>query len=217
MGSAQLASRLSLPRRTRSAVWFTPAFARVHPADCPGSVSGLAVLPRAAAREAFTSLPQGPSLRSGLFCPGPSSLSRPHPPVSQAQWDFAAEPFIPTAFAVRGAAATHETFPTFTAVLSQRAVDPAPVGPQFCPISPLRCQASSLEDRVATHKYRLCQQCSTGMGFRRCIVRFMLRPADLPRPPGWLRRRVDCTPRLLRTLSPPLLPPLVAERRWGSG
>jgi hypothetical protein len=28
-------------------------------------------------------LPQGPSLRSGLFCPGPSSLNRPHPPQLQ--------------------------------------------------------------------------------------------------------------------------------------
>ena len=29
-------------------------------------------------------LPQGPSLRSGLCCPGPSSLTRPHPPHSPA-------------------------------------------------------------------------------------------------------------------------------------
>ena len=33
-------------------------------------------------------LPQGPSLRSGLCCPGPSSLNRPHPPHSQAHPDF---------------------------------------------------------------------------------------------------------------------------------
>ena len=35
-------------------------------------------------------LPQGPSLRSGFFCPGPSTLNRPHPPHSQAHPDFAA-------------------------------------------------------------------------------------------------------------------------------
>ncbi len=35
-------------------------------------------------------LPQGPSLRSGLFCPGPSTLNRPHPPHAQAHPDFAA-------------------------------------------------------------------------------------------------------------------------------
>src|ERR1700676_4473536 len=34
-------------------------------------------------------LPQGPSLRSGLCCPGPSSLSWPHPPHSRAHPDFA--------------------------------------------------------------------------------------------------------------------------------
>ena len=33
-------------------------------------------------------LPQGPSLRSGLCCPGPSSLNRPHPPHSPAHPDF---------------------------------------------------------------------------------------------------------------------------------
>jgi hypothetical protein len=47
-----------------------------------------------------TALPQGPSLRSGLFCPGPSSLNRPHPPHSSAREDFAALRFIPHAFAV---------------------------------------------------------------------------------------------------------------------
>ena len=31
---------------------------------------------------------QGPSLRSGLCCPGPSTLNRPHPPHSQAHHNF---------------------------------------------------------------------------------------------------------------------------------
>jgi len=35
-----------------------------------------------------TALPQGPSLRSRLCCPGPSSLNRPHPSPSQAHRDF---------------------------------------------------------------------------------------------------------------------------------
>ena len=43
---------------------------------------------------------QGPSLRSGLCCPGPSSLIRPHPPHSQAHLDFTASRFIPDALAV---------------------------------------------------------------------------------------------------------------------
>src|SRR5208337_4777642 len=44
---------------------------------------------------------QGSSLRSGLFCPGPSSLMRPHPPHSQAHRDVAAWWLIRNAFAVR--------------------------------------------------------------------------------------------------------------------
>ena len=45
--------------------------------------------------------PQRPSLGSGLFCPGPSSLNRPHPPHSQAHRDFNAWRLIRDAFAVR--------------------------------------------------------------------------------------------------------------------
>ena len=48
----------------------------------------------------FTALPQGPSLRSGLCCPGPSSLIRPHPPHSRAHLDFADSRLIPDALAV---------------------------------------------------------------------------------------------------------------------
>src|SRR5678815_553100 len=49
---------------------------------------------------AVLALPQGPSLRSGLCCPGPSSLMRPHPPHSQAHPDFTVLRLIPDAFAV---------------------------------------------------------------------------------------------------------------------
>ena len=50
------------------------------------------------------------------------------------------------------------------------------------------------------------------MPFRRCIVRVMLRPARLPSPPDWLRRRNPWR-RLLRTVSPPLLTRPVAMPR----
>ena len=49
----------------------------------------------------FVALPQGPSLRFGLYCPDPSSLIRPHPPRSQAHRDFTAGRLIRNAFAVR--------------------------------------------------------------------------------------------------------------------
>ena len=45
--------------------------------------------------------PQGPSLGSGLYCPGPSSLNRPHPSRSRAHHDFTAWRLIRNAFAVR--------------------------------------------------------------------------------------------------------------------
>src|SRR5215831_4867161 len=46
--------------------------------------------------------PGGPSPRSGLFCPSPSTLNlnRPHPPQLRAHLDFAALRFIRDAFAV---------------------------------------------------------------------------------------------------------------------
>ena len=50
--------------------------------------------------EELSPLPQRPSLRSGLCCPGPSSLNRPHAPHSRAHPDFAAMRFIRDAFAV---------------------------------------------------------------------------------------------------------------------
>ena len=57
----------------------------------------------ATVRAVLSALPQGPSLRSGLFCPGPSTLIRPHPPHSQAHRDFAAWRLIRDAFAIAGA------------------------------------------------------------------------------------------------------------------
>src|SRR5271169_4369915 len=50
--------------------------------------------------EESTPLPQRSSLRSGFYCPSPSTLNRPHPSHSQAHPDFAAWRFIPDALAV---------------------------------------------------------------------------------------------------------------------
>ena len=64
------------------------------------SVPGPDVLVSASVRTVFRST-QRPSLRSGLFGPGPSTLMRPDPPHSWAPPDFAALRFIPDALAVR--------------------------------------------------------------------------------------------------------------------
>ena len=63
--------------------------------------------------------PQGPSLGSRLFCPGPSSLNRPHPPPSWTHRDFTAGRLIRDAFAVR-----------------ERLGDPRVVPGFRCPFSP---------------------------------------------------------------------------------
>jgi len=65
---------------------------------------------------AIAALPQGPSLRSGLCCPGPSSLIWSHAPHLQAQLDFTAMRLIRAAFAVRPISAPRR--PTSGSVLS---------------------------------------------------------------------------------------------------
>ena len=67
-----------------------------------------------AMRATFVALLQGPSLRSRLCCPGPSSLSRPHPPLSQAHRNFAVRRFICGAFAVRERLGNPREVPRFT-------------------------------------------------------------------------------------------------------
>jgi hypothetical protein len=62
---------------------------------------GAVVRLSAAIRATVVALPQGSSLRPGLFCPGPSTLNRPHPPQWRAHLDFAALRFIRDALAVR--------------------------------------------------------------------------------------------------------------------
>jgi hypothetical protein len=50
--------------------------------------------------EESTPLPQRSSLRTGFYCPSPSTLNRPHPSHSQAHPDFTALRFIRDALAV---------------------------------------------------------------------------------------------------------------------
>ena len=67
-----------------------------------------------AMRATYIALLQGPSLRSGFCCPGPSTLNRPHPPHSQARHNFVVRRPICDAFAVRERLAGPRVVPRFT-------------------------------------------------------------------------------------------------------
>ena len=87
---------------SRRSVCLRPSCSPLHSSD-PRSVPGDVARWSTSVRAATAALPQGPSLRTEFFCPGPSTLNRPHPPHSQAHPDFTALRLIPDAFAVHTA------------------------------------------------------------------------------------------------------------------
>jgi hypothetical protein len=121
----------------------------------------------------LTPLPQRPSLRSGLCCPSPSSLNRPHAPHSQARPDFAVRRFIQNAFAVRERLGDPRVVPCFRQLLfSDMSSSMSPEDPVAAYIQYLHhqhrpshkggnCSASSV-----THKSASC-----GGPFRGVLVR----------------------------------------------
>jgi hypothetical protein len=182
---------------------------------------GLSALPRAAIRAAKPPCPRGPWLRCELCCLAPSLLT-PTPSASPTgTLHFHVFALIRSAFAgrerlKRPVGPSLLSLPRFLHVpstLRRWTHYPFPLfsgsGTRLPP---------SVTESPSTN-LRLCQQYPAGSVFRRCIVRFMLRPVNLPRPPDWLQRdAVSCSAlRLLRTLSPPLLSSPVARCRWGSG
>jgi hypothetical protein len=76
-------------------LWFA-SFLRAPRFQTCSSPLGVGAVVRwsAAMRATVVALPQGSSLRSGFFCPGPSTLNRPHPPQWRAHLNFAALRFI---------------------------------------------------------------------------------------------------------------------------
>jgi hypothetical protein len=73
---------------------------RLHRRD-PRTVPRFVARLSASVRADYSAPPQGPSLRSGFYCPSPSSLTRPHPSHSRAHPDFTALRLIRDALAVR--------------------------------------------------------------------------------------------------------------------
>ena len=139
-----------------------------------------------------------PSLPQGSLAPGRGLLSPPliayYDPIRQSRGHATTsrQGRLYAAPSLCGhASATRETFPTFTAALSARAIDHTPVGPR----NPSRYPAlrgARLPRVVSESPPTTAVSASNtrrGVQFRRCIVRFMLRPARLLRPPDWLRDR----------------------------
>jgi hypothetical protein len=213
----------STPDMRSTSAGYTPAFARIRAAGAAWALSPTRrARPRAAVQAAAATLPQGPLApvrvllsRSITAYYGPIRQSHGHATISRHCRLYAAPSLCGSA------SATRETFPTFAAVLSIRAIDHTPVGPRRCPVARAHrgARLPRFHSESPPTRARLCQQFLTGRTFRRCIVRFMLRPVCLPRPPDWLRADgITCVPStLLRTLSPPRLAPAVTGGRWESG
>lgn len=190
-------------------------------APLAGSASNLARASTNRRSRGSTSLPQGSLAPVRVLLS--RSISAYYDPIRQSRRHAAISRhcrLYATPSLCGSAEATHETFPTFTTMLSTRAVDPTPVVRSPSPLSS-NCDAR-LPPRNTESPPQLPASASNpwrGSCFRRCIVRFMLRPACLPSPPDWLRRsEVTCSSlRHLRTLSPPLLTLPVARQRWRSG
>jgi len=151
------------------------------------------------------------SLSSPLYAP--MRQSRRLPLISQDHWLYSGSLPYDLVWAAT------ETFPTFTAVLSTRAVDHTPVGPLRPPVAFGEAIPGFLRLSESRHPQRPpLPAIPDGVMSRRCIVRFMLRPVCLPGPPDWLQQgaAICPTPCLLRTVSLPLLASSVAGRRWES-
>jgi len=159
--------------------------------------------------------PRGPWLRSGLCCPGPSSLTTTPSAGLAGTLGF------------RGLAAYTQRLRCAGA--PRRPARPSLLSLSRCPYVPstlrrwVRGPVPLCWDRDARlpramsesppTRARLCQQYLAGLSFRRCIVRVLLRPICLPGPPDWLRRNgarcaptppseAPCHPRFSRRPSP---------------
>src|SRR3954470_18917488 len=96
--------------------------------------------------------PQGPSLGSGLCCPGPSSLNRAHPPHSQAHRDFTAWRLIRDAFAVRERRGDPRVVPGFRyhSVLTCRPLRPRGVRTSHVSSCAMPTRPSPSSERLGT-------------------------------------------------------------------
>src|SRR3954449_1496987 len=128
--------------------------------------------------------PQGPSLGSGLCCPGPSSLNRPHPPHSPAHRDFTAGRLIRDAFAVRERRGDPRVVPGFRyhSVLTCRPLCPRGVRHRMCPVA--RRRRGLRRDLNGSALPTLPQSVSRGARLPRLHWFAFATACQVARPPG---------------------------------
>ena len=217
-----------VPRIPRSTDTFTPPFAHVH----HRAAAWLCVQDKPApsvsrCTRGPASLPQGSLAPAGVVL-SPALIAY-YDPIRQSRGHAAISPpcgLYAAPSLCRHAEATHETFPTFTAALSTRAVDHTPVGPSRAPVTlAARYQASSTSQRVATHEYPSLPAIPDGVkhfgaaSFASCcgpyVYLALLTGYDAVRPRAPHRAFAElCHSRLVRKTSPP---PGESQARWANG
>ena len=215
-------------RIPRSTDTFTPPFAHVH----HRAAAWLCVQDKPApsvsrCTRGPASLPQGSLAPAGVVL-SPALIAY-YDPIRQSRGHAAISPpcgLYAAPSLCRHAEATHETFPTFTAALSTRAVDHTPVGPSRAPVTlAARYQASSTSQRVATHEYPSLPAIPDGVkhfgaaSFASCcgpyVYLALLTGYDAVRPRAPHRAFAElCHSRLVRKTSPP---PGESQARWANG
>jgi hypothetical protein len=159
--------------------------------------------------EELSPLPKRPSLRSGFYCPSPSTLNRPHPSHSRAHPAFAAWRFIRDAFAVLMRLGDPRVVPCFHCTFllgmpsSTTAGNPLAVCAQFLR---QRRLPSPESERLGSPKFPH-HPLPMGRIFAASLVRYALRPvgllASLADPTGYLSRLSEAfTPGLSSSRSP---------------
>src|SRR6266404_6048134 len=162
--------------------WFAsvlraPRLHRRDPRTVPRFVARLSTSVRAD----YSALPQGPSLRSGFYCPSPSSLNRPHPSHSRAHPNFTALRFIRDAFAVRCRLGDPRVVPGFHGtflldMLSSKTAGspPAAFAQFFADVAGLRPDSKgSALPSIPIIRFRWA------VVFAATLVRYPLRPVEL--------------------------------------
>ena len=131
--------------------------------------------------------PQGSSLGSGLFCPGPSSLNRPHPPHSQVHRDFTACRLIRDAFAVRERLGDPRAVPGFRcSFLPGMPSSPTPGRPTSkCSRTSMPTWPSPFDHRLGTPKIPAIRS-TRASHFVASLVRFAT-ACQVARPPARIR------------------------------